>query len=129
LIELSPFHDDWSQCRISRRFCRWSHYQNLFLEADFGSGGRCDSNTPIGILIGNREEAAVKFYKKNGRRGVWRRYIDSRGCEDHGGGLGLFREALEDEIRLDKNQKSHGEFVGGFVVVGEMALGERVYYL
>jgi hypothetical protein len=41
----------------------------------------------------------------------------------------LFREALEDEIRLDKNQKSHGEFVGGFVVVGEMALGERVYYL
>jgi hypothetical protein len=63
LIELSPFHDDWSQCRISRRFCRWSHYQNLFLEADFGSGGRCDSNTPIGILVGDREEAAVKFSK------------------------------------------------------------------
>jgi hypothetical protein len=28
---------------------------------------------------------------------------DSPGCADHGAGLGLFGEPLEDEIRLDKN--------------------------
>jgi hypothetical protein len=33
------------------------------LEADLGSGGRCRSNATIGILVGDREEAAVKFSK------------------------------------------------------------------
>jgi hypothetical protein len=64
--------------------------------------------------------------KNNGRRDVWRRCIDSSGCEDHEGSLGLFREALEAEIRLDKNP------IVSSLVVGEknnVALGERAYYL
>jgi hypothetical protein len=59
-----------------------------------------------------------------GLRGLKGCQNDCRGSVDHGAGLGLFGEALQAEIRLDKNPMvSSGKFVCGFVVVGEMALG------
>jgi hypothetical protein len=52
-----------------------------------------------------RQSGGVQWwiFKNKGRRGIWRLLIDSPGCEDHAGSLGLFREALQDEIRPNKN--------------------------
>jgi hypothetical protein len=60
-IEFSSFDNGSNRRRIWLAICRWSHCQISSLAADLGSSGRCDSNGPIGILVGHREEFTGKF--------------------------------------------------------------------